>query len=137
MNDIFPAIERRFNADADCVTRCRKLYPVGDDVRGPKAYARWTESPGDNLDAFGTDITEHSGEFVLYSSSTTPDKARLMADAITRAFDDAVISQGGFARIDMHRTSQPVPEYVDGVYEVTIPYTVYAVLDAKTPVNVG
>ena len=137
MNDIFPAIKRRFDADKACVRHCRKLYQVGEDVRAPKAYARWSETGGANMDGFGIDATQHDGEFVLHSEGVTTKAVRLMADAITRAFDDKILSQGGFKRIDMHRTGPPVIEHDEGVYTATIPYTVYAVLATQTPAVIG
>lgn len=133
MNDIFPAIERRFNSDPECMRRCRKLYQLGDDDRALKPYARWTESGGDNLDSFSDDATQHDGEFVLYAQDASAENIRKMADAIIRAFDDALISQGGFARIDGHRTGTPIYEYDDGIYSATIPYTFYAVQATKVP----
>lgn len=137
MNDIFPAIKRRFDADKGCVRHCRKLYQVGEDVRAPKAYARWSETPGESMDSFSVDAARHEGEFVLHSEGVTTSAVRLMADAITRAFDDKILSQGGFERIDMHRNGPPVIEHDEGVYTATISYTVYAVLATQTPAVIG
>lgn len=137
MNDIFPAIQRRFNMDPECTLRCRILYQVGEDERAPKPYARWAETGGASLDGFDVDATQHDGEFVLHSEGVTADAVRLMADSITRAFDDKTLFQGGFSQIDSHRTGPPIIEHDEGVYTATIPYTVYAVLAAQTPEVVG
>jgi len=134
VNDVFPHIERRFKADKPCVTHCRKLYQLGEDSQTPKAYARWIETGGANLDGFDQDITQHDGEFVLYSSAITATNIRKMADAITNTFDDQVLlSDGAMNSVSMHRQGPPLIEREGAVFQCTIPYIVYAVLGAQSP----
>ncbi len=134
MNDVFPAIERRFNADeTGCVRHCRKLFQFDEDDGGPRAYATWETTGGENLDTFGVDITQHDGEFTLYSAEITAEQIRKMADAITRTFDDQWLDEGSMASISTHRNGPPVFVREDSVYMATIEYTVFAELSALTP----
>lgn len=139
MLNIFPAVERRFNADNGCVEFCRQLYealPDGDSAPSPpKPYATWTETNRTPVDTFDHDIDIIDVDVVLFSGSgVTTESLHTMIDNFTRAFDKAKFDGGDFARIVSNRVPGPfTQEYLDGAYTATLTYQVIAQLASLHP----
>lgn len=135
MSDVFSSVEQHFKADAACVKLCRKIHQIGTDAQAPKPYVRFEITGGESLDSFTTDAEQVDFEFTLYSSRLTQGAVVAMADALTRAFDDATLFGADFDQIKTHRDGAieygTDPE--SNLFEATISYVVIFEMAVQTP----
>lgn len=136
MASAFPAILRRFRADARCVKQCRELYDSVEPDGAQKPFVTFEQNGGSDVSAWGTDADQIDAVFVIHSGHIQPEKARIMADEVMRAFDDRNVYAGN-ARITIHRTGPPEITRPEKTYEARIPYNVISVLRTETPAVIG
>lgn len=136
MADVFPAIQRRFEADGACVQHCRAIFDsvAPENMQAP--FVALEQSGGSDVSGFTTDADQIDAVFVIHSGSIEPAKQRRMVEAIQRAFDDVRLESGD-ARISCHRNGPADLDRENKTYGARISYTVFSTLKTRTPVVIG
>ena len=136
MADPFPAIERRFKADALCVKYCRKLYDsvAAKDAQFP--FVTFEHSGGEDMSTWGETAERIDATFVMHSGHVQPAKMRRMAAEIFRAFSGRKLNTGE-ARISMHVTGPAEVTREENLYEARLPFDVFVVLRSEVPASIG
>lgn len=138
MINIFPAIERRFNADQEVVRRCRKIYEgfAGDRPDAVMPYVEIHVTDGDpDFDTFSTDVERAAVQVTLFSQGESTRNIHRMTEAFTRLFDDAKLVGADYVSAAFKRTNNSGPLMIpeEGVWRVLLAYEWIGEYVAQTP----
>lgn len=135
MKILFPALETRFNADAQLVKLGKRLYRglEGEPQRDVKPSCEVSGFLTGTLDTFTDDIEVYDVVFTYFSNSREPDKCDDWLVRMIDVFDDANLASDDFSTAGCFRTDKKEPFMEDGVFRCDVEYTITIQRTTKIP----
>lgn len=138
MNDVFPALQARFNGARRLQRLARRLYHgyAGVPVKSVRAYVEVTCTAITNdFDSFDVDEPVYSLSFTIHTRDREPNTAAAIMREMVEVFDDADIQSAAFETVNMRITGQRGPVLIDGTYGATMDAMLHLCWKAKRPVE--
>ena len=134
---VFPALERRFNANKRLVALARKLYNgIGlDEVKSRVRVGVVGRVIHHDFDTFDTDVPMYELTFVVKSKGQQPSKNADALRELRRTFDDGTLESADFTVSSFRETSANGPELIENVYESTLTYDLLVTMRSLVPAN--
>ena len=136
--EIFAALEQRFNANPTLVTVGRKLLQGFDEQRDVNIIGAHTEvnidKTGTNLGTWDSDIDEWDLRFKFHSKDLRTISAELWLGAMRAMFKDANLSSYAFHCCGVREAALSAPRNKDSAYDAAIRFLMTVQWRVNSPV---
>lgn len=136
MKYLFPAMERRFKADATLLGLMRKMYRgfVGQPLKANLPYVEVSAIDRDPIDTFDSDVEIVTIEVGLFTKGPTPFKIDNAIEEFVRVFDDCKLETSKILVFGFEKQPGSTGPFIeDGTYRATLSYLVYTERVDKRP----
>lgn len=134
---VFPALERRFNANKRLVRLARKLYHGldGADVKSRPSVDVVGTGPSHDFDTFDTDVPVYTLTFTIRHKGQQPNKVAEIMRELRQTFDDGTLASPDFTVSSFQETDGDGPRLVEGVFTGILVYDLMVTMQSLVPAN--
>ena len=137
--ELFTALERRFNANKGLTRFARKLYEgLGpEDIKQRPYVAVTIDGPSHEFDSFDGDEPLYSLTFDIKTRDAQSKRAWKIHEQMIITFDDGDIVGASFETVSCRQTGGIAPHMVDGKFEASMDFDWMISMKSTVPATRG